>query len=257
AVVVRDGLFAAGDASTPSGAPAANTGANSAGVRPSCGVVSLNFAFDVELSPLAHHSLFISQHYRDSWRAVEDPDTGAAMGFNASAFNFYVHAPSRTDRSACPAGYDALTVLVPVPPLPSAGAESSGPLYDVPLIRSAVLARLQEMPGMPPHLSDHILHEHVRDPVVWASEFNLHRGAAFGLSHPLSQLAFFRPPIRDPRTARAYRVGSSTRPGNGVPLVMVSAALATKRILADVARELAYTPLHGGQSEQVKKRSDS
>ncbi|KAJ1439698.1 hypothetical protein B484DRAFT_391644 [Ochromonadaceae sp. CCMP2298] len=171
----------------------------------------------------SHHSLFISQHYRDSWRAVEDLDTGA-MGFNASAFNFYVHAPSRTDRSACPAGYDALIVLVPVPPLPSAD-ESSGPLYD-----------------------------HVRDPVAWASEFNLHRGAAFGLSRPLTQLAFFRPPIRDPRTARAYRVGSSTRPGNGVPLVMVSAALATKRILADVVRELAYTPLHGGQSEQSMRR---
>jgi phytoene dehydrogenase-like protein len=241
----------ASDVSVAAGASStASTGDNRArGVRPSCGVVSLNFAFDIELSPLAHHTLFISQHYRDSWRAVEDPDTdrggmgregregmggrdapaaeGGFTAFNSTAFNFYVHAPSRTDRSACPPGTDAVTVLVPVPPLPpdstyagsggavggagdgvgSGGRGGVQALYDVSLIRSAVLARLQEMPGMPDRLSERVLHCHVRDPVVWGEEFNLHKGAAFGLSHPLSQLALFRPPIRDPRIQRAYRVG--------------------------------------------------
>jgi phytoene dehydrogenase-like protein len=32
-----------------------------------------------------------------------------------------------------------------------------------------------------------------------------------------------------------YFVGASTRPGNGVPLVMMSAQLATQRVLDDVA----------------------
>eukprot|EP01035_Chromulina_nebulosa_P029383 gene29383-38940_t len=85
-----------------------------AGLRPSCGVLSLNFAFDIRLSPLQHHTLFLSSSYAASWACVEDSEDAP---FNPDAFNFYVHAPARTDPSCCPEGCDAVTVLVPVPPL--------------------------------------------------------------------------------------------------------------------------------------------
>lgn len=35
-----------------------------------------------------------------------------------SSFNFYVAAPARTDPSVCPAGSDAMMVLVPCPSIP-------------------------------------------------------------------------------------------------------------------------------------------
>ena len=85
-----------------------------AGMRPSCGVLSLNFAFDMRLSPLQHHTLFLSSSYEASWACVEGSNDAP---FNPDAFNFYVHAPARTDPSCCPEGCDAVTVLVPVPPL--------------------------------------------------------------------------------------------------------------------------------------------
>ena len=205
--------------------------------QPSCGVLSINLALDTVLEPLMHHSIFISKHYRQSWFVVENPDS-TTLSFNSSAFNFYVHAPSRTDATTCPSGCDAITILVPVRPLPLSGGDVAGN-YNLTDIRAAVLRRLQEVPGMPSDIARHIVHEHYRDPFVWRELFSLDRGAAFGLSHPLSQLAMFRPPIRhpSPQWPRLYRVGASTRPGNGVPLVMISALLASRRVFADALYE--------------------
>ena len=192
--------------------------------RPSCGVVSLSFGFDTDLSPLQHHNIFFSSSYEQSWDAVRDPDNGR---FNPSAFNFYVHCPSRTDKSCCPHGHEAITVLVPVPPLAKNG---TSPL-DVDSVRKAVIARMQSVPGMPDSLDSHIVVEKIRSPREWNGEFGLFRGSAFGLAHSLNQLSVLRPRLRHPRLSNVYRVGASTRPGNGVPLVMISARLVTDAIL--------------------------
>lgn len=69
--------------------------------------------------------------------------------------------------------------------------------------------------------------------VQWRARYGLEHGAAFGLSHGLGQLSVFRPSIRDDKVRGLYFVGASTRPGNGVPLCMTSAALADEHISAD------------------------
>lgn len=126
--------------------------------QPSCGVLSINLALDTVLEPLMHHSIFISKHYRQSWFVVENPDS-TTFSFNSSAFNFYVHAPSRTDATTCPSGCDAITILVPVRPLPLSGGDIAAD-YNLTDIRDAVLRRLQEVPGMPSDIARHIVHEH-------------------------------------------------------------------------------------------------
>lgn len=102
--------------SSPSSPDALRMDQRAAGMRPSCGVLSLNFAFDMRLPALQHHTLFLSSSYTASWACVEGSGDAHAP-FNPDAFNFYVHAPARTDPSCCPEGCDAVTVLVPVPPL--------------------------------------------------------------------------------------------------------------------------------------------
>lgn len=206
--------------------------------RPSCGVVSINLALDKELASLAHHTLFLSKEYKDSWKAVEDPD-GAC--FDPQCFNFYVHAPSRTDQSACPVGHDAITVLVPVPPLPTMTTTKVETKYDLAALRKAVLDKLQEMEDEAATrtgksavtIVDSIVAESVREPADWKSEFNLFRGSAFGLAHSLDQLSVLRARLRHPNLKNLYRVGASTRPGNGVPLVMIGARLTSEAILRD------------------------
>jgi phytoene dehydrogenase-like protein len=78
--------------------------------------------------------------------------------------------------------------------------------------------------------------ETVTTPPQWQHLYGLEHGAAFGMSHGLNQLAAFRPSIRDKQVQGLYFVGASTRPGNGVPLCMISAALAEEHIWTDFQR---------------------
>ena len=39
--------------------------------RPSCGVLSLSLAFNITLSELAHHNIFFSERFENSWEVVE------------------------------------------------------------------------------------------------------------------------------------------------------------------------------------------
>lgn len=72
-------------------------------------------------------------------------------------------------------------------------------------------------------------------PVWWASRHNLAKGATHGLSHRLTQLAWFRPSSRHRRYRNLYFVGASTHPGTGVPTVMVSGRLVAERIQAELS----------------------
>jgi phytoene desaturase (3,4-didehydrolycopene-forming) len=193
--------------------------------RPSCGIISLSFGFNTSLTPLQHHNILFSRHYKDSWNTVAYPDTAT---FDPSCFNCYVHAPSRTDTSCCPPGHDAITVLVPVPPLTASTDEMR---YNISEIREAVLARLQNIEGMPQNLRSYIAQENIRDPISWRQEFGLFRGSAFGLAHSIDQLSLLRPRFKHPHYSNVFRVGASTRPGNGVPLVMIGARLASDAII--------------------------
>lgn len=230
--------------------------------RPSCGIVSIHLALSRRLSFLKHHTLYISSGYADSWQTVDKPDTSK---FNPQCFNFYIHAPSRTDYTVCADNQDAITVLVPVPPL----SLNNDMTYDTELqniVREAVLQKLQDMeysymlqnsnlspnPSsssvtrstsgcqeviIVPAIRDSILAENIRAPIQWRNEFSLFRGSAFGLAHSLNQLSFLRPRFKHPSVGNLYRVGASTRPGNGVPLVMIGARLATNIIVKDLQSE--------------------
>ena len=197
--------------------------------RPSCSVVSLHWALNLTLTPLLHHTIFLSRDYDRSWDCVGEFNSA----FDPNAFNFYVHAPSRTDPSCCPSGMDAVTVLVPVSPLPDSDAPSS---MNIDAIRSAVQRRMQIIDGMPKNFSEYIIHEEVATPQTWAQNYELYRGSAFGLTHSLTQLSLLRPRIRHPFLRNVCRVGASTRPGNGVPLVMIGSKLTAAACLQNLAK---------------------
>lgn len=174
---------------------------------PSCGIVSLNFAFNTTLKCLSHHTLFLSKTYKNSWNVVDNPDIAA---FNPEEFNFYVHCPSRTDNTACPVGHDAVTVLVPVPPLCKTGSNTDRrQALDIDIVRTAVLNRLQIMENKisdtPVCILNHIVMERIREPEGWRRDFGLFRGSAFGLAHSIDQLSLLRPRLRHPKIKNLFR----------------------------------------------------
>uniref|UniRef100_A0A6U4CWI0 Amine oxidase domain-containing protein n=1 Tax=Phaeomonas parva TaxID=124430 RepID=A0A6U4CWI0_9STRA len=195
-------------------------------------VVSFYFATDKRFDALGHHTICLSTDYERSW------DDIVVEGKFPPNFNFYVHAPSRTDPSVIqrPGGEgDSIMVLVPTPPLPAGidDAEKeriSQEWYEQ--ARAGVIKQFGKMPGMQ-DFEKHIVGEQVRTPADWGKLYNMNRGAVFGLSCKISQLSFLRPSPRHPNIDNLYFVGASTRPGNGVPLVMTGARLLHERIMRE------------------------
>ena len=204
-------------------------------LRPSCAIVQLHFALSKKLDALAHHSLFLSSApEKQSWATIHSPNSAS---WDPTAFNFYVHAPSRTDPTCCPLGHDALTILVPVPPLTVRSSSKRRPSTEeqaelVSRVRNAVLKRLE--PACGEDISAFLVAERSREALSWNAAYGLFRGQAFGLSHNLRQLSLLRPGIIHPKLSSVFRAGASTRPGNGVPLCLVSGRLAAEAVQASL-----------------------
>lgn len=77
--------------------------------------------------------------------------------------------------------------------------------------------------------------EGVYDPLDW-ERMGMERGTPFALSHTFRQTGPFRPGNVDKRVPGLVFVGSSTVPGVGVPMVLVSGKLAAERVDQYAAR---------------------
>ena len=186
---------------------------------------SLMFYWGVARSypQLLHHNVFLAGDYRASFdRIFRDhtlPDEPS----------FYVCVASRTDPSLAPPALDGLMVLVPVGHMDDRAPQDWRALTD--RAREAVLARLRLI-GID-DLREHILFEETFGPPEYRSQLNLVKGSAFGLSHNFAQVGYLRPHNRHARYRNLYFAGASTHPGTGLPIVLLSARLATERILRD------------------------
>lgn len=188
-----------------------------------CSTVNFFWGLDRQYPLLGAHNLFFAGDYRKGFaeifkdnRMPEEP-------------NFYIHAATRMDPSAAPAGCDTLYAAVPV------GHINPRIVQDWPAVRararSVILERLAQV-GMA-DLESHIKVEACFTPLDWQSRYNLSRGSAHGLSHRLTQMGYFRPQRRHKRFRNLFFVGASTHPGTGVPTVLVSARLTAGRIMEE------------------------
>jgi phytoene dehydrogenase-like protein len=101
------------------------------------------------------------------------------------------------------------------------------------MARKGVIRRLIEV-GMT-DIEEHIKFENCYLPKTWESYCNVTNGSVFGsLSHTIMQMGYFRPHNRHNKYKNLYFVGGSTHPGNGVPLVLLSAKLTSERIIKDI-----------------------
>jgi len=209
----------------------------------SCGVIAFYWALDTTVPYLSHHSIFLGagvseKETAESWKPIT-----SAAGIKDKP-NFYVHCPKRTDPSAAPEGGESVMVLFPVANMQEmakagfARPAEKGKYYEEIKVaaRKTILRRFEEV-GCG-KLEDHIVEEFVRDPEIVEELYGLEYGATFALSHGLlpwqGGLAMTRPPPRAEECDGLFFVGAGTRPGNGVPLVLMGAGLTSKLILDDM-----------------------
>ncbi len=164
----------------------------------------------------AHHNI----HFGQEWdQAFADLLAGRTRMADPSTL---VTLPTVTDPALAPPGRHCLYALEPVPNLD--GEIDWSTERDV--AWTDLVARLGRL-GY--HLEGEPEVEDFTDPTDWERQ-GLERGTPFSLSHRFLQSGPFRPDNVDARVPGLVLVGSGTRPGVGIPMVLVSGRLAAERI---------------------------
>jgi len=144
---------------------------------------------------------------------------------------YYLCNPSKTDPSLAPPDCENLYILVPVPSQ-APGREIDWSVAG-PRLEEDMLARLERF-GLT-DVRRHIVTRRRFTPADFTLDFSATRGEAFGLSHGIDQVGWFRPHNRHPEYGNLYFVGQSTHPGCGIPMVLISSRLVAARIAEEQA----------------------
>lgn len=205
----------------------------------SSGVVAFHWSLAAPCHDLNTHNVFLSAASKreavQSWTAVRKNKRATMAAEEDAPFNFYVHRASKTDETAAPAGTDSIMVLVPCETLErkeeyaNLDREEAIAKYKeqfdgdyVDELRSAVLKRLGAIPSLQ-GMESNIIDEVVDTPATYSDYYNVGSGTPFALSHGFAQLSLTRPSPKCRKSNNTFFVGASTRPGNGVPLVLLGA----------------------------------
>ena len=192
-----------------------------------------------ELPQLEHHTLFFAQAWAANFEAIfgrepRIPDVPS----------FYVCKPSGVDPSVAPEGTENVFVLVPLPADPGLGKGGVDGAGDARMeeLADSVIARIAEEAGIP-DLASRIVLRRTVGPADFAEDLNAWKGTALGPAHILRQSAFFRPGNKSKRVEGLYYAGSSTIPGIGLPMCLISAEVLVKRLRGDTTAGPLPTPL--------------
>jgi phytoene desaturase len=209
-----------------------------------CSAIMFYWGVDRVYPQLDTHNIYLADDYRGSFEQIFRDNT------LPDEPSFYVHAPARVDPSAAPDGQDSLFVLVPAGHLDESSPQDWEALRR--RAKSAVLRRLAHE-GLT-DLEEHLKFEVSYTPRDWLSLYNLQKGSAFGLSHNFLQVGYMRPHNRHDQYHNLYFVGSSTHPGTGLPMVLLSARLTTERILAEAGVHGSVRSRHAAATRSREAR---
>jgi len=186
-----------------------------------CSAFIFHFAMDKTYPEFEQHNVFVSNDYRENIQAVFKQKK------LPTDVSFYVHAPSREDGTVAPENQDSISVIVPVGRYEENDNQDWNALKNI--ARTSVITRLKEE-GLN-DFEEHIKFETCYNPKTWESLFNITYGSVFGsLSHKLTQMGYMRPHNQHRKYKNLFFVGGSTHPGNGIPMVLLSAKLTSQKV---------------------------
>lgn len=187
-----------------------------------------------ELPELEHHNLLFSSDWDGGFDWIfDDPEQDPRAGM-PEQLSMYVSRASATDASVAPPGDEAIFVLVPVPAdvrLGAGGLDGAGDAA-VEQIADAAIQQIIEHSGVR-DLRERIVTRRTVGPADFSTDFAAWKGTALGPAHTLRQSAFLRGSTKHPHVRRLLLAGSSTVPGIGVPMCLISAELVVKHVRGD------------------------
>jgi phytoene desaturase len=193
-------------------------------LRHSPSAVLLHIGSKQRYQRIAHHNI----HFGRAWRTTFDEVI--RRGELMTDPSLLVTNPTRSDPTLAPTGREIYHVLAPVPNLVTATASLSASEWRGPLARryAGELVATLEARGYY-DFGAGIELSHVVTPADWADS-GLAAGTPFASAHTLFQTGPFRPANLHTGLSNVVYVGSGTRPGVGVPMVLISGKLAAQRI---------------------------
>lgn len=170
-----------------------------------------------KLPQMEHHNLLFTKDWEHGFSQIfkkpEWPDDPS----------MYICVPSKTDKNIAPEGQENLFVLVPI---------ASGLNYDDDFVKKysdKVINEISKYYKIP-DLKERIIVSHDYSVKNFINDYNAFKGTALGLAHTISQTAIFRPNNIHKKINNLFYVGAGTNPGIGMPICLISAELAYKRI---------------------------
>lgn len=139
---------------------------------------------------------------------------------------YYVNVPSRTNTEFAPEGCESIFILCPVPDL-----RYKPDWSDTDELAKTIITDLSERINF--DIQKNLQTKIVFNPIHWQSMFNLYKGSGLGLAHDLNQIGYFRPHNTDEKLDNLFYVGSSTVPGTGLPMAVISSRLTTEQIVRE------------------------
>ncbi|WP_217587978.1 phytoene desaturase family protein [Lentibacillus saliphilus] len=197
----------------------------------SCSCFLMYLGMDKKYDDIDHvHNFFFNDNLEQNLNDI-------FAGNKLTDASFYVYIASKMDPSLAPEGKDGLYILVPVSDLSTAKYEWND--ETIQYYRDYVLNSLKSIKGFE-QIDQEIVSESYTTPIDFAEKFNAYNGACFGLQPTLSQSNHMRPQSKAKNCENLYFTGSSTHPGAGVPIVLLSAKIAVEELLRDDEKTVAY-----------------
>ena len=170
-----------------------------------------------KLPELEHHSLLFVEDWAKNFDSIfKDKQLPQKP-------SMYVSRISETDKSSAPAGCENIFVLVP---LPSGIEVSESELNDT---AEKYIQQIAEMTKIT-DFSKRIKYKKIYGPSDFSNDFFSWDSTALGMSHLLTQSAWWRPSSKSKKVKNLMYVGAGVQPGIGVPMTLISAELAYKKL---------------------------
>lgn len=218
---------------------------------PGPGMVLVYLGVQGELPELAHHSLLFTADWQANFDAIFGPEPVVP-----ELASIYVCKPNETDPTVAPAGDSNLFVLVPVPAetaIGSGGIDGGGdPLVEQ--TADAAIAQIADWAGIP-DLADRIVVRRTVGPADFANDYNAWCGGALGPEHTWQQSAFLRGKNASARVDGLIYAGATTIPGIGLPMCLISAEIAVKRLRGDTTTTPLAEPLRSTQAQRTRSQA--
>ncbi len=163
------------------------------------------------------HNIFFSDDYRQEFDCIFEK---AELSDDPTV---YVNITAKMEASDAPAGAENWFVMVNVPP-------NTGQNWDalIAQTRARVISKLNRL--LKVDVASLLEFEETLDPRGIEAKTSSYQGALYGASSNSRMAAFLRHPNFSSRIKGLYFCGGSVHPGGGIPLVLLSAKIATEMI---------------------------